>query len=286
MVTKSKLLTASGITLVLLGGAYYNFEYMPEVDPDYNNSPVTGMSYSGVSNQQPFTTQIANPAGISYNYDDNTYLVSTDDRVFAEVADNFTEVLSSIVINNKPHSIGDTEGVAYLGGGKAAAIGENGAVILLTKQSSGQWLETERFTIDGFKESSQLGSAAYNPATNILYTAQKKSTDKVLYAINLTSHKVEISPLVLGSGLKQKVGRDWSNFYVAGLNFKDNQLHAVSEAYSSILSIELSGVVTKITGIENLSESAGITHNGSNYVLIGDAEGYLPDPPIYMIEEL
>ena len=282
-----KIVTSALVgSVLILGGAYYNFEYMPEVDPDYRNAPVTGMELSKVVSTLPLTSQVANPAGISYNYDDNTYLVSTDDRVFAEVAADFNQVLSSIVIENKPHGIGDTEGVVYLGNGKAATVGENGAVILLSKQQSNAWKETDRYLIKGFKSGTQLGSAAYNSATNILYTAQKKSTNKVLYAIDLETRTVEIKELVLGDALKEKPNQDWSNFYIAGLDFNEGKLQAVSEAFSSILTIEVDGIVSAITGIEGLNESSGITHNQDGYVLIGDAEGYLPDPPIYLIKEL
>ncbi|HCH23513.1 MAG TPA: hypothetical protein DE179_04380 [Oceanospirillaceae bacterium] len=277
---------ALSASILVLGGAYYQFEYMPEVDPDFRNAPVTGMSKSKVTGKLPFTTQIANPAGISYNFDDNTYLVSTDDRVFAEVAADFTQVLSSFVINNKPYGTGDTEGVTYLGNGKAAAVGENGVVVLLSKAQPDLWVETSRFEIDGFNQSTQLGSAAYDPSTNTLYTAQKKASNKVLYAINLETQAVVITPLTLGAGIAQKPNGDWSDFYVAGLDFNKGKLHAVSEAFSSVITMDLNGVITAITGIEGLSESAGITHNTKGYVLIGDAEGYLPDPPIYFIEAL
>ena len=282
---KIKLKIIISFVLILISGIYY-FEYMPEVDIDFNNAPVSGMKVSKINETKPLTTKIANPAGISYNYDDNTYLVSTDDRIFAEIEADFDQVLSSVIIVNKPHNIGDTEGVAYLGNGKAATVGENGVVILLSKKSSGQWHETQRFVIKGFNTSTQLGSAAYDKSTNTLYSAQKKAANKVLYAINLETHSVKISPLTLGIGLREKPGEDWSNFYIAGLDFNNGQLFGVSEAFSSILTIELNGVVSAITGIKGLNESSGITHNNQGYVLIGDAEGYLPDPPIYLLGDL
>jgi len=282
---KRKLTATLGLAMaVILAATYYYFEFVPEVDANPRNAPVEGMTSSAVIKKLPLTTKVSNPAGISFNYDTGTYLVSTDDQVFAEVSAAFDQVLFSMVIANSPLNLGDTEGVTYLGSGRAAVVGENGAVVLLTRDVKGQWSETERFAIQGFEEGTQLGSAAYSPDTGELFTAQKKGRDKVLYSIELESRAVKVTPLKLASTLAEKTERSWAEFYIAGLHFKDGELKAVSEAFSALLTIEPNGLVTAISGVTGLQESAGITFSNGHYYLIGDAEGYLPDPPIYILD--
>ena len=239
---KRKPTATLGLALaVILAATYYYFEYVPEVDANPRHAPVAGMTSSSVIKKLPLTTKVANPAGISFNYDTGNYLVSTDDQLFSEVSAGFDQVLFSMDIANSPLNLGDTEGVTYLGSGRAAVVGENGAVVLLARDDKGQWSETERFAIDGFKPGTQLGSAAYSPDTGELFTAQKKGRDKVLYAIDLKTRAVQVTPLRLAANLKEKADRSWSEFYIAGLHFKQGELKAVSEAFSALLTIQPHG---------------------------------------------
>ena len=267
-----------------LGAGYYYLQYVPEVDPNYHNAPVTGVSVKPIEQVLPFTPLIKNPAGISYIPDTNTFLVSTDDRVFAEVSADFKRALFTATVANSPFNIGDTEGVTYLGEGKAALIGENGVVIIFARRGKIHWVELERFVIEGFNNSTQLGSAAYDAKNHILYTAQKKGEAKVLYAIDITNREVKVIDLKLADKFIQKSNRRWDEFYIAGLTFRNAKLYAISEAFSAMLTIETDGTVSAITGLAGIQESAGITFKNNKFYFIGDAENYLPEPPVYVLK--
>jgi uncharacterized protein YjiK len=284
MVKKAIQLSLLALVLGLAGGYYY-IQYVPEVDPNYDNAPVTGVKVKAIEQLLPLSPLIKNPAGISYNEKTNTFLVSTDDRVFAEISADFSRVLFSTTISNSPLSIGDTEGVSYLGQGKVALTGENGVVIILVRRGAINWIEIERFAIKGFNKSTQLGSAAYDASTQTLYTAQKKGVKKMLYAIDLATRETTVIELTLASNLVQKSNRHWDEFTIAGLTFDKGKLYAISEAFSAMLTIELNGTITEVTGLAGIQESAGVTVKDNQFYFIGDAENYLPEPPIYILNQ-
>ena len=275
------LVGLAAISIGAIGFVIY-WQYTPEVDSQPSSAPVYSIDMTS-GQAIPLTTKVKNPAGISYLADSDTFLISTDDRVVAEVSSDFKTVLSSMTVDANPLKIGDTEGVVYLGNGEAAAIGETGAVVML-KRDKGNWIEVDRFPISTFKKGTQLGSAAFDPQSRTLYSAQKKN-GKVLYKINLDSRESEAIPMQLDIKLHEKSGRSWNEFYVAGLQFHEGKLYGVSESFSSILTITTSGLVENITGVSNINESSGITVREGVFTLLGDAENYLPVPPIYIIDE-
>lgn len=263
-------------------GFYIYWQYIPEVDSQPSSAPVHLINMTS-GQSKALTTQIKNPAGISYLYDSDTFLISTDNRVVAEITSDFATVLSSMTVSTMPQKIGDTEGVTYLGNGEAAVIGENGVVVIL-KRAEGNWIEMDRFPISVFKAGTQLGSAAFDPGTRTLFSAQKKG-GKVLYKIDIDSRHAEVIPMKLDTKFQEKKNRTWKEFYVAGLQFYEGKLYGVSESFSSVLTITTSGFVENITGVANINESSGITVRDGVFILVGDAENYLPIPPIYIIDK-
>lgn len=268
------------VGIVLFG--YLIIDRIPEVDPDPANAPIEQMVMVEAK-QVPLTTVVANPAGIVFLPDSNTYLVSTDDRAIFELTADFSSVISSRTIPNSPHDIGDTEGITYLGNDQGAAIGENGVIILIRRNGK-EWKEAIRIPIPGFKSGTQLGSATYDPVTGTIYTAQKKG-EKTLYKIDMKNRTAETLPMSLGSTVKERLNRKWQEFTIAGLQIYNGRLYAISEAFSSLLVINTEGVVEEVIGLTGINESSGITVRDGVLTLIGDAEGYLPEPPIYLIDK-
>ena len=275
-----KTLTAVALLGVAAFGAFMIYDRIPEVDPIPANGPIAGLQMKDGSSI-PFGAAVRNPAGITWMADSGTYLVSTDDRVLAEISADYGTTISQITLPSNPLGTGDTEGVAYLGGNRAAVVGERGVVILVQRSSVG-WEETDRFAINGMIPGTQLGSAAFDPEANRLFTAQKKG-DKRLYRINLDTRNVEVIEMTLSPELATKEGRSWTEFTIAGLGYVDGALLANSEAFSSILTIQTDGEISAVHGIENINEAAGLTVHDDKIVLVGDAESYLPEPPIYFI---
>lgn len=278
----ARLMLYAGSAGFFAVGGLLIWDRIPEVDPDPANGPVANIGFVSAS-QRPLTTEVRNPAGIAYVSDSQTYLVSTDDREFMEITSDFSKVISSMTLPVSPNSIGDTEGVAYLGNGEAVAIAENGVVVVLARHNDG-WAEEIRFPIVGFEVGSLLGSATYDPTERILYTAQKTG-GKRLYRIDLSEQTSTVVEMRLASHLSEKSERSWSEFTVAGLQFADGHLYGISEAFSSLLTISTAGTVEAIHGLKNINESSGITIRDGVLTLIGDAEGYLPDPPVYLFNK-
>lgn len=276
-----KTIALTGLSVLVISyGVYWVLDHIPEVDPDPANSPIENMAMVNAKSV-PLTRDVADPAGLVFLPDNETYLVSTDGREFIELSLDFKTVISAMTLPASPHAIGDTEGVTYLGSDKAAVIGENGAVVLMTRDGKA-WKEMERFQISGFKEGTQLGSATYDPATKTLFTAQKKG-EKTLYKINMNDRSVDAVSMALGSGVQERDNRTWQELTIAGLQFHQGRLYAISEAFSSLLVINPNGTVEAVKGLNDINESSGITVRDNVLTLIGDAEGYLPPPPIYLL---
>ena len=260
-------------------GAYTIYDRIPEVDPTPTNAPIANMQILQ-GHSTAFDAPVVNPAGITWMANSGTYLISTDNRVVAEVSADYSTVLSEMKVSTNPIGTGDTEGVAYLGNGQAAVVGERGVVVLLARTVDG-WAETDRFDIEDIVAGTQLGSAAYDAATNTLYTAQK-TRELRLYAIDLDDLSVEIIDMTLAPNLDVVEGRAWSEFTIAGMDFDNGALLANSEAFSSVLEIQTTGLVSDVYGIDNINEASGLTIRDGQIVLMGDAESYLPEPPIYL----
>jgi len=213
-------------TAVGLGafGAYTIYDRIPEVDPAPANAPIANLQILQ-GHSVAFDAAVVNPAGITWMADSGTYLISTDNRVVAEVSADYKFVLSEMTVTKRPIATGDTEGVAYLGDGRAAVVGERGVIVIIERTGDG-WAETDRFAMDGMVASTQLGSAAYDATTNTLYTAQKTG-EKRLYAIDLESRAVEVTDMTLAANLDVAEG-------------------ANGEAFSAVLEIQTNGVVTDV----------------------------------------
>lgn len=124
------------ITTTLIGtgiiGAIIADDYIPKEDPNPENGPL--LSVQMLEGRSTFFgAAILNPAGITWMPDSGTYLISTDDRLLAEISGDYSTVLSQMTLPNSPLGIGDTEGVAYLGHNRAAVIGECGVVIIIQR---------------------------------------------------------------------------------------------------------------------------------------------------------
>ncbi|MBL1241428.1 MAG: SdiA-regulated domain-containing protein [OCS116 cluster bacterium] len=280
-----KIIGSSLVLASLLAGGYYYLQYYPKVDSLPTSSPIANLNIENADGQMPLTTDVLDPAGITYLPQDQTYIISTDNREIIEVSSDFKTVLNAMTLPANPYAIGDTEGVAYLGDGKIAVIGENGVVILMHRTKTG-WSEDERFPIEGFVSGTQLGSATYDSQTKKLYTAQKKGLDKQLYIIDLATRSQQKHPLSLSANVQQIPGRTWQEFSIAGMHFVDGKLYAISEPFSSVLTIDpIQAKVINITGITGINESSGLSMVNGNFLLLGDAENYLPKPPIYIVNK-
>jgi len=278
-----------GLSLLMLSGIFFlgscvNGQLVRELDADPSHGPVVAAMIQ-VDEIIPLTTAVQNPAGIAFIADTGTYLISTDDSVLHEVSHDFSAVLSSLTfdISRDGIAIGDTEGVAHIGDDRAVAISENGVLLHVQRHADGTWAERRRIVIRGLDPSLQLASAAYDPVTGLRYSAVKTGP-KLLYAIDPDSGDLRQTPLVLADHLTMKRGRAWApEFTVSGLVLVDGRLLALSEAYSSLLTLGTDGTITAVTGVQGMEESAGITSDGRGVVILGDAEPYLPDPPIYRL---
>ena len=86
------------------------------------------------------------------------------------------------------------------------------------------------------------------------------------------------------AAVRERSNRKWQELTIAGLQFHQGRLYGISEAFSSLLVVDLDGSVDAVLGLNGINESSGITVRDDVLTLVGDAEGYLPPPPIYLLD--
>ncbi len=294
MRTKGKIfLTTIVVLILMLGGVYYYLSYIKrELDDASINGPIKSEIITSIERTPLFDGVLA--AGITWDYDNNRFLVSTDQPQglrtllpFASTAAYFHVVdstLSKLLYTKSIEPDGDLEGIAYIGNNEVAIMSEVGTIYYL-KENNGAWEETgTAFIFDAADvRTHKLGSLAYDSVNKHLYTAEKVGK-KTIYQITRDG-------AMLGSFdfTNENVGfpskRTYSimdDYTIAGMTFGNNNLYIWSEAYSTLFELDIkTREVNQVYGMGGVHESSGVTIKDGMIYLVGDTEGYLPPPQFY-----
>lgn len=91
---RSTLLASLAVVTIVAIGSFTYWQYTPEVDIQSSSAPVQIINMTS-GKATPLTTQVKNPSGITYLSDSDTYLISTDNRVVAEVSSDDDSTVES-----------------------------------------------------------------------------------------------------------------------------------------------------------------------------------------------
>lgn len=266
------------LILITVTGAIYYFFFKPEVDSVAQNAPLNSKIVT-IEEKIELVSEINAPSGIAYDDEHERFLVITDDYRFFVLNADLNEVLFESTFQDGV----EKEGITYLGDDQAVILAENGTVVFMEDKGDNNWVEGTRTS---FTPSGPLGSAAYDPLNQHIYTANKKG-EKLIYKLDRQGNLIESFPLHLSEQITANRAYHLTTDYtVAGMTYRDGHLYLFSEAYSTIFKLDVaSKEVKEVFGVQNMLESAGITAKDHNtFYLIGDAEYYLPRPPIYQVK--
>jgi len=176
-----------------------------------------------------------------------------------------------------------SEGISYIGNNEIAMISEVGTIVYLEEKNS-EWEEKRRVSILNKNDRHKLGSLAYDPVNELLYSAEKEGK-KVIYQISRDGklqNSFELSVEGIDTNRKFDISKDYT---IAGMTFGNNHLYIFSEAYSTIFKFNPeSKRVAAVYGVNDIHESAGITLKEGVAYLVGDFESYLPAPSFYKVD--
>ena len=191
--------------------------------------------------------------------------------------------LDQILYSKDLETDGDLEGIAYIGNNEIAMISEVGTIVYLEEKNS-EWKEKRRVSILNKNDRHKLGSLAYDPVNELLYSAEKEG-QKVIYQISRDGklqNSFELSVEGIDTNRKFDISKDYT---IAGMTFGNKHLYIFSEAYSTIFKFNPeSKRVVAVFGINDIHESAGITLKEGVAYLVGDFESYLPAPSFYKVD--
>jgi len=275
--------TALVILISFLG---YFFFFSKELDDIAENGPIRSKIISKMDQIPLFKNMLA--AGVSWDYDNDRFFISTDQPhgLFTEKVASFYVVnntLDQILYSKDLETDGDLEGISYIGNNEIAMISEVGTIVYLEEKNS-EWEEKRRVSILNKNDRHKLGSLAYDPVNELLYSAEKEGK-KVIYQISRDGklqNSFELSVEGIDTNRKFDISKDYT---IAGMTFGNNHLYIFSEAYSTIFKFNPeSKRVAAVYGVNDIHESAGITLKEGVAYLVGDFESYLPAPSFYKVD--
>jgi len=189
--------------------------------------------------------------------------------------------------------LGRFAGAAFLDSQTVMAVGENKSYVVLRENDQADASKNFRFFLESFDtfdelSRSRLGtvrarmmytmSAAFDPATNSLYTVSVPNTRVKRLVVSrfdrrdLTLSEEFAPALSPGSGLRfAGEKRSLDELYVTGATIADGRMYAISAAYSTLLTIELAThAVVAAHAIPGLERPVGVAVKGGNLWVVGE----------------
>jgi uncharacterized protein YjiK len=282
---KKYLIVGTALVILISVLGYFLF-FSKELDDIAENGPIRSQIISKMDQIPLFKNMLA--AGVSWDYDNDRFFISTDQPhgLFTEKVASFYVVnntLDQILYSKDLETDGDLEGIAYIGNNEIAMISEVGTIVYLEEKNSA-WKEKRRVSILNKNDRHKLGSLAYDPVNELLYSAEKEG-QKVIYQISRDGklqNSFELSVEGIDTNRKFDISKDYT---IAGMTFSNKHLYIFSEAYSTIFKFNPeSKRVVAVYGVNDIHESAGITLKEGVAYLVGDFESYLPAPSFYKVD--
>jgi len=282
---KKYLIIGLVLAVIVVALGYFVF-FGKEVDDVAENGPIHSKIILKLDKIPLFENLLA--AGISWDYDNDRFFISTDQPhgLFTEKVASFyvtNASLDQIIYKMDLETDGDLEGIAYIGTNEVAIISEVGTIYYL-KENDNKWKENRRISIFNGNGKHKLGSLAYDPIKEQLYSAEKEGK-KIVYKIDRNGKLLssfELSAANISAKREFNMEKDYT---IAGMAFANQHLYIFSESYSTIFKFNPeTKKISAVYGIKDIHESSGITLKKEIAYLVGDFESYLPPPNIYKVK--
>jgi len=271
------------VSILIIG---YFIITQKEVDDIAENGPIQSEIIPILEQIPLFENVLA--AGISWDYDNDRFFISTDQPhgLFTEKIATFIVAnasLNEVLTKKEIPTDGDLEGIAYIGNNEVAIMSEAGTIYYL-KEKDNEWIETNKVSIFDGKGSHKLSSFAYDSVNERLYSAEKEGR-KIIYQISRNGNLLNSFDFNVGDITAKREFDINKDYTIAGMAYDEQHLYILSEAYSTIFKYNPdTKQVIRVYGVNSMHESAGITIKEGVAYLVGDFESYLPAPNFYKVD--
>jgi disulfide bond formation protein DsbB len=230
------------------------------------------------------------PTDLAYDAASDRFLLTTQNGVYLTDGSLGRVVRQTVVDPGFSVDLGQFAGAAFVDGHTVMAVGENKSYVVLKESSKANSDENFRYFLESFDQfeearRSRFGtvrarmmytmSAAFDPATKSSFTVTVPNAKvKGLVVSRFGNDYVlseEFTPgLSADSGLTLGKGRKLDEWYVTGAAVVQGRLHAVSAAYSTILTIDLATrAIVDARAVPGLANPVGLAVKGAEYFIVG-----------------
>jgi disulfide bond formation protein DsbB len=230
---------------------------------------------------------------LAYDAGTDRFLLTTESGVYI-VDGSLSRMLRYTVVDpGFSIDLGRFAGSAFLDSRTVMAVGENKSYVVLRENDRADGDKNFRFFLESFDKfdevsRSRLGtvrarmmytmSATFDPATGSVYTVTVPNTKVKRLVVSrfdrrdLTLSEEFVPTLSPDSGLKLAGGkRSLDELYVTGATVTNGRMYAISAAYSTLLTIDLTAhAVVAAHAIAGLDRPTGIAVKGGDLYIVGE----------------
>jgi disulfide bond formation protein DsbB len=229
---------------------------------------------------------------LSYDVGTDRFLITTQNGIYL-VDGSLSQVVRSAVVDpGFSVDLGRFAGAAFLDGRTIMALGENKSYVILRENDQADAGKNFRYFLESFDKFDELSrsrlgtvrarmmytmSLAFDPATQSLFTVTVPNSKVKRLVVSRFDRRdltlsEEFTPVLAPeSGLKLRgEKRSLDEWYVTGTAIAAGRLYAISDAFSTLLTIDLAshGIVAA-QAIPGLVHPTGLAIKGSEIYIIG-----------------
>jgi disulfide bond formation protein DsbB len=233
------------------------------------------------------------PTDLAYDAASKQFLLTTQQGVYLAGESLASMTRYTVIDVGFSVDLAQFGAAAFLEKGRVMAVGENKSYVVLEPTDKANADANFRYFLESFDKFDEVSrgrfgtvrarmmyslAAAYDPAGGSIYTVTVPN-NKVKRMIvsrfdrrDMTLSEEFAPSLAPGSGLALAGKRTLDEYYVTGAAIADGRLYAISEAFNTLLTIDLaSHAVVGAYAIPALSKPTGIAVKGEELYIVGES---------------
>ncbi len=264
-----------------------------EVAADPAAGPLEALASLAIARERQLALALrGTPTDLAYDAATDRFLLTTQHGVY--ITNGSLDRILRYTVIDPGYSIdlGQFAGAAFLDSHTVMALGENKSYVVLKESDQAEEGANFRFFLESFDafdevSRSRLGtvrarmmytmSLAFDPASSSLYTVTVPNSKTRRLVVSrfdrrdLTLSEEFIASLAPDSAMTLAAKRSVDEFYVTGAGVSGGKLYAISAAFNTLLTIDLtSRKVVAAHAVPGLERPVGLAIRGADLYIVGE----------------